>query len=60
MTLTQKQADRIMKKMKQPMTDAEAARHVAHVHPITQQDDEKPEDFVLRIVRVYDAVKAIR
>lgn len=44
--------------MKQlPMTDNEAARYVAHTHPLTQQDDERPEDFVLRIVRAYDATK---
>lgn len=39
------------------LTDAEAARHVAHTHPLTQQADEKPEDFVLRIVHAYDSVK---
>lgn len=37
-----------------PMTDAQAARYVAHTHPLTKQADEKPEDFVLRIVRAYD------
>ena len=47
---------KVMKKA--PMTDVEAARHVAHVHPLTQQSDENPEDFVLRIVRVYDEVKS--
>lgn len=43
-----------------PMTDAEAARYLAHTHPLSQQEDERPEDFVLRIVRAYDNIKAIR
>jgi len=43
-----------------PMTDREAARYVAHTHPLTKQKDEKPEDFVLRIVRAYDWCKARR
>ena len=41
-----------------PMTDRKAARYVAHTHPLTRQSDEKPEDFVLRIVRAYDWSKA--
>ncbi len=44
--------------MKTPLTDKEAARYVAHTHPLYQQKDEKPEDFILRIVRAYDWVKA--
>lgn len=40
-----------------PMTDRDAARYVVQTHPITQQADEKPEDFVLRIVLAYDHVK---
>lgn len=42
---------------KVPMTDREAARYIVQTHPVTQQADEKPEDFVLRIVRAYDHVK---
>lgn len=44
---------------KQPLTDVKAARYVAHTHPLTQQSDETPEDFVLRVVRAYDDVKSI-
>lgn len=44
---------------KQPMTDVEAARYIAHTHPLTQQSDEKPEDFVLRVVRAYDNAKSM-
>lgn len=40
-----------------PMMDRDAARYIVQTHPITQQADEKPEDFVLRIVRAYDHVK---
>jgi hypothetical protein len=39
------------------LTDRQAARLIAHTHPLFQQDDEKPEDFVLRIVRAYDNTK---
>jgi len=45
--------------MKQPMTDIEAAKYVAHTHPLVAQSDEKPEDFVLRIVHAYDNVKSM-
>lgn len=44
--------------IQRPMTDAEAARYIAHTHPLIRQSDEKPEDFVLRIVRAYDNVKS--
>ncbi|HNB01940.1 MAG TPA: hypothetical protein PLK61_09055 [Nitrosomonas sp.] len=41
-----------------PMTDTEAAKFVAHTHSLSQQEDERPEDFVLRIVRAYDHAKS--
>ena len=42
-----------------PMTDDQAARYIARTHPLRRQQDEEPEDFVLRIVRSYDAAKRL-
>lgn len=39
------------------LTDIQAAKLIAHTHPLYQQEDEKPHDFVLRIVKAYDNAK---
>lgn len=46
-----------MKNLRDILTDVQAAKLIAHTHPLSQQEDEKPHDFVLRIVRAYDNAK---
>lgn len=39
------------------LTDLQAAKLVAQTHPLFQQSDERPSDFILRIVKAYDNAK---
>lgn len=46
-----------MENLSDILTDIQAAKLIAHTHPLYQQEDEEPHDFVLRIVRAYDHAK---
>jgi hypothetical protein len=46
-----------MTNLRDILTDIQAAKLIAHTHPLCQQEDEKPHDFVLRIVKAYDNAK---
>lgn len=42
---------------KRQLIDRQAVRVIVHTHPLKCQSDERPEDFVLRIVHAYDEAK---